>query len=149
MPLEGITVRHGRQTTRLADLHYYIAHTLGGSAGARMTVRLCCPISADTLVRRLLSRVQNTTKGTALTRVVGVDGLRHHHPQEPGLGIPGGGDSAGDAALRHAGAEPALHRRHTGAEARRARGPEEGACYRRAQSGWQATVVEAQGVACG
>ncbi|MCP1240562.1 MAG: transposase family protein [Acetobacter sp.] len=82
MPLEGITVRHGRQTTRLADLHYYIAHTLGGSAGARMTVRLCCPISADTLVRRLLSRVQNTTKGTALTRVVGVDDWawrRGHH----------------------------------------------------------------------
>ena len=82
MPLEGITVRHGRQATRLTDLHYYIAHTLGGSAGARMTVRLCCPISADTLVRRLLSRVQNTTKGTALTRVVGVDDWawrRGHH----------------------------------------------------------------------
>jgi hypothetical protein len=82
MPLEGITVRHGRQTTRLADLHYYIAHTLGGSAGARMTVRLCCPISADTLVRRLLSRAQNTTKGMARTRVVGVDDWawrRGHH----------------------------------------------------------------------
>ncbi|MGV4858572.1 transposase, partial [Acetobacter senegalensis] len=82
MSLEGIAMRHGRQTTRLTDLHYYIAHTLGGSAGARMTVRLCCPISADTLVRRLFSRAQNTTKDTARTRVVGVDDWawrRGHH----------------------------------------------------------------------
>ncbi|ATU72306.1 MAG: ISL3 family transposase [Acetobacter aceti] len=82
MPLDGITVRHGRQTTRLTDLHYYIAHTLGGSAGARMTVRLCCPISPDTLIRRLLSRVRNTRKDTPPTRVVGVDDWawrRGHH----------------------------------------------------------------------
>ncbi|PYD55353.1 transposase [Komagataeibacter xylinus] len=82
MPLDGITVRHGRQTTRLTDLHYYIAHTLGGSAGARMTVRLCCPISPDTLIRRLLSRARNTRKDMPPTRVVGVDDWawrRGHH----------------------------------------------------------------------
>ncbi|WP_045543146.1 ISL3 family transposase, partial [Acetobacter tropicalis] len=82
MPLDGITVRHGRQTTRLTDLHYYIAHTLGGSAGARMTVRLCCPISPDTLIRRLLSRARNTRKDMAPARVVGVDDWawrRGHH----------------------------------------------------------------------
>ncbi|MCP1203929.1 ISL3 family transposase, partial [Acetobacter oryzoeni] len=82
MPLDGITVRHGRQTTRLTDLHYYIAHTLGGSAGARMTVRLCCPISPDTLIRRLLSRARNTKKDMPPTRVVGVDDWawrRGHH----------------------------------------------------------------------
>ena len=82
MPLEGITVRHGRQTTRLTDLHYYIAHAMGGSAGARMTVRLCCPISADTLVRRLLSRTRNAWKHTVPARVVGVDDWawrRGHH----------------------------------------------------------------------
>ena len=82
MPLEGITVRHGRQTTRLTDLHYYIAHTLGGSAGARLSVRLCCPVSPDTLIRRLLSRARNTRKDMALPRVVGVDDWawrRGHH----------------------------------------------------------------------
>ena len=30
-------------------------------------------------------------------------GLCHHHPQEPGLGVPGGGDPAHHPALRHAG----------------------------------------------
>ncbi|GAL98536.1 hypothetical protein ATR1_313d0001, partial [Acetobacter tropicalis] len=42
----------------------------------------CCPISADTLVRRLLSRAQNTRKDKAPARVVGVDDWawrRGHH----------------------------------------------------------------------
>ena len=39
-------------------------------------------------------------------------GLRGDDPQEPGLGIPGRGHPGPDPALRHAAAEPALHRRH-------------------------------------
>ena len=39
-------------------------------------------------------------------------GLRGDRPQEPGLGVSGGGRPRADAALRHAAAQPALHRRH-------------------------------------
>jgi ATP-dependent RecD-like DNA helicase SH3 domain len=42
-----------------------------------------------------------------------VPGLRHHDPQEPRVGVPGGGDPADDAALCHAAAESGLHRRDT------------------------------------
>jgi exodeoxyribonuclease V alpha subunit len=43
------------------------------------------------------------------TRYAGA-GLRRDDPQEPGIGIPGRRDPGSDAALRHAAAEPALHR---------------------------------------
>ena len=54
-------------------------------------------------------------------------GLRHHHPQIAGVGVPGGGHPAGDAAIPAAAAEPGLHRHHAGQEAGGARRPAEGA----------------------
>ena len=39
-------------------------------------------------------------------------GLCRDGPQEPGLGVSGGGDPGADAALRDVAAEPALHRGH-------------------------------------
>ena len=41
-------------------------------------------------------------------------GLRDHRAQEPGLGIPGGGPPADDAALPDAEAQPRLHRGDAG-----------------------------------
>ncbi len=50
-------------------------------------------------------------------------GLRDDDPQGAGLGVLGGGDPAHDPALRHAGAQPALH----GGDARQAAGGPAGA----------------------
>ena len=52
-------------------------------------------------------------------------GLRRDHPQEPGLGIPRGRHPGHDAALHHAAAESALHRRHPWQAACRPGRPEE------------------------
>ena len=54
-------------------------------------------------------------------------------PQEPGLGVSGGGDPGADAAIRDAEAEPALHRGNTRQAAGGAGGAEEGGCHRGAQ----------------
>ena len=74
-------------------------------------------------------------------------GLRRDHPQEPGLGIPRRGHPGHDPALRHAAAEPALHRRHPRQAAGRAGRPEEGRRHRGAQRLRPAAVVEAGRVA--
>ena len=71
-PLDGVAARRGRHTNRLADLHRYIAFALGGSAGARMAERICCPVSADTLSRRIISFASNQA-GHPPPRVLGVD----------------------------------------------------------------------------
>ncbi|WP_459678538.1 ISL3 family transposase [Acidisoma sp. 7E03] len=71
-PLEGAATRRGRHTSRLIDLQRYIAFALGGSAGARMAERICCPVSADTLGRRILS-LGATTCEHRPPRVLGVD----------------------------------------------------------------------------
>ncbi|EGG79233.1 transposase [Gluconacetobacter sp. SXCC-1] len=76
-----MTVPSGRHTMRLTDLHHYVAHALGGSAGARMAGRLRCPVSADTLIRRLLSRMSGKPSARS-PRVLGVDDWawrRGHH----------------------------------------------------------------------
>ncbi|MCB8878069.1 ISL3 family transposase [Acidisoma silvae] len=52
-PLDDAAARRGRHTSRLVDLQRYIAFALGGSAGARMADRISCPVSADTLGRRI------------------------------------------------------------------------------------------------
>ncbi len=70
--LEGAATRRGRHTSRLIDLQRYIAVALGGSAGARMAERICCPVSADTLGRRILSLDVNSSEHRPL-RVLGVD----------------------------------------------------------------------------
>ena len=54
-------------------------------------------------------------------------GLCDHHPQIAGLGVPGGGHSAGDAALPPVAAEPGLYRRHARQTAGGAGRPEKGA----------------------
>ncbi|WP_408886827.1 transposase [Komagataeibacter melomenusus] len=76
-----MTVPYGRHTMRLTDLHHYVAHAVGGSAGARMAERLRCPVSADTLIRRLLSRMSGKPPARS-PRVLGVDDWawrRGHH----------------------------------------------------------------------
>ncbi|WP_231290173.1 ISL3 family transposase [Komagataeibacter europaeus] len=81
IPLSDIAVPYGRHTMRLTDLHHYVAHALGGSAGARMAERLRCPVSADTLIRRLLSRMSGKPSARS-PRVLGVDDRawrRGHH----------------------------------------------------------------------
>lgn len=71
-PLGEFAAPYARQTCRLADLHTYVAHALGGSAGARMAARLCCPISADTLIRRIV-RMAAVAGRPETPRVLGVD----------------------------------------------------------------------------
>ncbi|WP_395372389.1 ISL3 family transposase [Komagataeibacter diospyri] len=81
IPLSDMAVPYGRHTMRLTDLHHYVAHALGGSAGARMAERLRCPVSADTLIRRLLSRMSGKPSARS-PRVLGVDDWawrRGHH----------------------------------------------------------------------
>ena len=73
--------------------------------------------------------------------------LRHDHPQEPGLGIPGRRHPADHPALSDAAAEPALHRRHPRQAARRHRRAEEGDGDRGEGEADPAAVVEAEGVA--
>ena len=70
-------------------------------------------------------------------------GLRRDDPQKPGLGISRRRHPGDDPALRHAAAEPALHRRHARQEAGRAGRPEEGRRHRGAQRLGTAAVVEA------
>ena len=75
-------------------------------------------------------------------------GLRDHHPQEPGLGVSCRGDSAHDAALRHAATQPALHRRDPRQTPGGPRRSAQGGCHRgqgrlRAQA-----LVEAAGGGC-
>ena len=53
-------------------------------------------------------------------------GLRHHHPQEPGVGIPRRHHPGRDPALRDARPEPALHGRDPRQALGGARGPEAG-----------------------
>ena len=74
-------------------------------------------------------------------------GICRDHPQEPRLGIPRRGDPGHDAALHHAAAEPALHRRHPRQAAGRAGRAEEGRRYRGAQRLGPAAVVEVGRVA--
>jgi len=69
--LDGVAARRGRHTNRLTDLQRYIAFALGGAAGARMAERISCPISADTLGRRILSA--SSGKAGYAPRVLGVD----------------------------------------------------------------------------
>ena len=57
-------------------------------------------------------------------------GLRDHHPQVAGIGVPGSGDPAGYAALRAAIAQPNLHGNHAGQEAGGGDRAEEGAEHR-------------------
>lgn len=64
--------------------------------------------------------------------------------QKPRLGISRSRHPGLDPALRHAPAEPALHRCHARQEAGRAGGPEEGCRHRRAQRVWAAPMVKAE-----
>jgi hypothetical protein len=64
--------------------------------------------------------------------------------QEPGLGISRRSDPALDPALRHAAAEPALHRRDPREAVGRAGRPEEGDCHCGAQRVGTAAVVEVE-----
>ena len=76
-------------------------------------------------------------------------GLCRDDPQEPGIGIPGRRDPGSDPALRHAAAEPALHRRDPRQAAGRAGRPEEGGRHCRAQRVGAAAVVEVERVVGG
>ena len=80
------------------------------------------------------------------TRHAGV-GLRHDHSQEPRLGISGGGHPRHDAALRHAAAKSALHRRDAGQEAGRAGRSEKGYRHRGPQRVRATALVKAAGMA--
>lgn len=71
-PLGEFAAPYARQTSRLTELHSYVACALGGNAGARMATRLCCPISADTLIRRIVRMTPITDRYEA-PRVLGVD----------------------------------------------------------------------------
>jgi acyl carrier protein len=70
-------------------------------------------------------------------------GLCGHDPQEPGVGIPRGGDPGDDPALRDAAAEPDLHGRDPRQEARGPRRPEEGGGDRGEERLRAAQMVEA------
>jgi exodeoxyribonuclease V alpha subunit len=72
--------------------------------------------------------------------------LRHHDPQEPGLGICSRDNPGADPALRHAAAEPSLYRHHARQAAGRACRAEEGRRYCGAQHLRPAAMVEAAGV---
>ncbi len=74
-------------------------------------------------------------------------GLCRDDPQEPGLGVPGRRHPGHDPALRHAAAEPALHRRHPRQAAGRAGRPEEGRRHRGQERLGPAALVEAARVA--
>ena len=89
--------------------------------------------------------------------------VRGEHPQEPGLGVPGGRHPAGVAALHDAAAQPALHRGHPRQEAGRHRRQQarrrDGGAQRRRQAalhlarragphGLRAPIVSASPRAC-
>ena len=74
-------------------------------------------------------------------------GLCRHYSQEPRLRISRGGHPSADTALRHAAAEPALHRRHTGQAAGRVGRAEEGRGHRRPKRVGSAALVQAGRVA--
>ena len=66
---------------------------------------------------------------------------------KPGIGASGRDYPGSDAALRHAAAQPALHRHHAGQAAGGAGGPEEGGGDRGAQRLGPAALVEARRMA--
>jgi transposase len=76
--LPGVVLPHARRTLRLAEALRVITHALGGEAGARMTVCLGMPGSADTLLRQLSRR---EAPAPEIPRVLGVDdwALRKGH----------------------------------------------------------------------
>ena len=55
----------------------------------------------------------------------------HHDPQVAGIGVPGGGNTAGHAALHAAATQPGLHGDHAGQAAARADRAEESSGHRR------------------
>ena len=67
--------------------------------------------------------------------------------QIAGVGVPGRGDSADDAALPDAATKPGLHWRDEGQAPRRARWAAEGACDRRQGKPSEAAMVEVAGMA--
>jgi transposase len=68
--LPGVARPFARRCERLADAQRQVALALGGEAGARLSVRLAMPTSADTLLRLATSA---TRAGTPAPRVLGVD----------------------------------------------------------------------------
>src|SRR5258708_34380196 len=69
--------------------------------------------------------------------------LRNDDPQEPRFEISSRDNSSANSALRHAAAEPSLHRRHTRQAAGRVGRAEAGDRHRGAQRLGPAAVVEA------
>jgi transposase len=68
--LPGVARPFARRCERLADTQRQVALALGGEAGARLSVRLAMPTSADTLLRLATSAAR---AGTPAPRALGVD----------------------------------------------------------------------------
>ena len=68
--LPEVTTPMARRTTRLRELQQALGLALGGEPGARLTVRLAMPVSADTLLRMIRAA---PVSAPAAPRVLGVD----------------------------------------------------------------------------
>ena len=93
----------------------------------------------------LLERLHEALRLGVVTGIA--DAAHGEHPQEPGFGVPSGGHSRDDPALRHAAAGPALHRPHQRQETCRVGRTEEGRRHRGPQCLGTTEVVKIVGMA--
>jgi hypothetical protein len=76
--VEGLTVRYGRRSVALSRILEAIALALAGRAGARLSARLCTPVSRTTLLRMIRALPEPPP---SQAKAVGVDdfALRRRH----------------------------------------------------------------------
>ena len=69
-PLPDFAGRYARRTERLQQLFHWLGLVLSGEAAARLSRRIFCPISGDTILRGLHHRIAHKFP---VPRVLGVD----------------------------------------------------------------------------